>query len=93
MVSHLSISTKCFRVVVSRLPRRGLPRCGLLICHEWRYPELYRQYKKLKVDVIMQAWYDGGLNAADMEREGSVYSQVIPATVQGHAACNHFWIR
>jgi predicted amidohydrolase len=67
-------------------------RCGLLICHEWRYPELYRQYKKLKADVILQSWYDGGLSAARWDAEGKTYLEVIPATVQGHAACNHFWI-
>ena len=70
---------------------RGV-RCGLLICHEWRYPELYRLYKKQKVDVILQAWYDGGLTAEEMEAEGNVCSEVIPATVRGHAVCNHFWI-
>lgn len=67
-------------------------RCGLLICHEWRYPELYRQYKQLKVDVILQAWYDGGLSATQMAAEGRVMANVIPSAAQGHAACNHIWI-
>jgi predicted amidohydrolase len=67
-------------------------RCGLLICHEWRYPELYRQYKKLKVDLILQSWYDGGLSTRQMQAEGNVFAQVIPATAQAHAACNHLWL-
>lgn len=67
-------------------------RCGLLICHEWRYPELYRQYKKLNVDVILQGFYDGGLSDQDMRAHGDVFADVIPAAMQGHAACNHVWI-
>ena len=66
--------------------------CGLLICHEWRYPEVYRQYKKLKADVIFQSWYDVGLSKRDMRAKGNDWARVIPAAAQGHAACNHFWI-
>jgi predicted amidohydrolase len=75
--------------VVARI--KGMS-CGLLICHEWRYPELYRHYKKLKVDVILQAWYDGGLTARQMKARGEGFADVIPTTVQGHAACDHLWI-
>lgn len=67
-------------------------RCGLLICHEWRYPELYREYQRLGAEVILQSWYDGGYDAAGWRREGAALSEVIPATVQGHAVCNHLWI-
>ena len=67
-------------------------RCGLLICHEWRYPEAYRQYQALGVEVVLQSWHDGGLGPREARGEGAVYAAVIPATVQGHAACNHFWI-
>ena len=33
------------------------------------YPELYREYKKLGVEVILQSWYDGNLNKADLFRK------------------------
>ena len=31
-------------------------KCGLLICHEWRYPEVYRLYQRQGVKVIFQSW-------------------------------------
>ena len=43
--------------------------CGLLICHEWRYPELYREYKGLKTDLLFQSWYDGNLTSARYRSE------------------------
>ena len=70
---------------------RGV-RCGLLICHEWRYPEVYRQYKALGVEVILQGWYDGGLKGRIARTEGRANAVAIPAAVQGHAVCNHLWI-
>ncbi len=33
--------------------------CGALICHEYRYPELYRQYKKLNVQLMFHSYYAG----------------------------------
>ena len=66
--------------------------CGFLICHDWRYPELYREYKRRGVKLIFQSWYDGNLSELQMKREGSIYSDVIPATIQGHGVCNHLWI-
>lgn len=67
-------------------------RCGLLICHEWRYPVLYRQYRQAKVDLILQAWYDAGHSPARWAEVGEVDGGVTPAAVQGHAACNYLWI-
>jgi predicted amidohydrolase len=34
-------------------------RCGALICHEYRYPELYREYKKRGVDLIFHSYHAG----------------------------------
>lgn len=75
----------------AKLTIKGV-RCGFLICHDWRYPEVYRRYKQLGVDLIMQSWYDGGLNRTQWRDTGKMLGQVIPATAQGHAACNHLWI-
>lgn len=67
-------------------------KCGMLICHEWRYPELYREYKKLGVEIIFQSWYDGHLSKAEFEAEGRDVGALIMGTAQGNAANNYLWI-
>jgi predicted amidohydrolase len=68
--------------------------CGFLICHDWRYPEVYREYERRGVELICQSWYDGNISEEELARGGGVCvnASVLPATVQGHAACNHLWI-
>ena len=65
---------------------------GLLICHEWRYPEVYRKYKQAGVDLIFQSWYDGNLSAGQYKKEGKELGQLIVGTVKGNAASNYLWI-
>jgi predicted amidohydrolase len=67
-------------------------RCGLLICHEWRYPELYREYYKLKTRVIFQSWYDGNQSYTQYINEGKELGELITGYVRGNAANNHLWI-
>ena len=67
-------------------------KCGMLICHEWRYPELYREYKSLGVKIIFQSWYDGNLSKADFESEGKETGTLITGTTRGTAANNYLWI-
>jgi len=71
--------------------RKGV-KCGLLICHEWRYPELYREYYQMGVNIIFQSWYDGNLSDEGYHREGKDLGELIPGTVRGNAANNHLWI-
>ena len=66
--------------------------CGLLICHEWRYPELYRQYYKLGVEILFQSWYDGNYSEEEYESEGKNLGEIIPGFVRGNAANNKLWI-
>ncbi len=66
--------------------------CGLLICHEWRYPELYRQYYKLGVELLFQSWYDGNYSAEEYQNEGKNLGEVIPGFVRGNAANNKLWV-
>jgi len=70
----------------------GGVKCGLLICHEWRYPELYRDYKKSGVDLVFQSWYDGGLSQTEYADEGAELGNLITGTVRGNAANNYLWI-
>jgi predicted amidohydrolase len=66
--------------------------CGLLICHEWRYPEVYRNYKHSGVELVFHSWYDGYLSTDQYEKEGRELGQLITGTVKGNAANNYLWI-
>ncbi|MEZ5083924.1 MAG: carbon-nitrogen hydrolase family protein [Bacteroidales bacterium] len=66
--------------------------CGLSICHEWRYTELYREYKKLKVDLIFQSFYDGNFSPEYYREDGKELARLIIGTMRGNAANNYLWI-
>lgn len=67
-------------------------KCGLLICHEWRYPELYRQYYHLGAELLFQSWYDGNYSEEEYQTVGKTLGEVIPGFVRGNAANNKLWI-
>jgi predicted amidohydrolase len=66
-------------------------RCGVLICYDYRFPELYRELKRRGVQVLFQSFHN-----ARMDREtflnGNIWQEIVPATVMAHAATNHIWI-
>ena len=66
--------------------------CGVLICHEWRYVELYREYCALGAQIVFQSFYDGNLSPGEYIEEGMEQGQVIPGTMRGNAANNYLWI-
>ena len=66
--------------------------CGLLICHEWRYPELYREQKQRGTEVLFHSWYDVSPSARAYAEEGRELGSLITGTVRGNAANNHLWI-
>ena len=70
---------------------KGIP-CGLLICHEWRYPELYREYYRMQVKILFQSWYDGNQSVEKYRHEGKFLGELITGSVRGYAANNHIWI-
>ena len=67
-------------------------KCGLLICHEWRYTELYREHKKLGTELIFQSFYDRYTNKEEFKEEGSAQSELVIGCMRGNAANNHLWI-
>jgi predicted amidohydrolase len=61
-------------------------RCGLLICFDVRFPELYREYRKLDVDLIFQSFYNA------RQKPGGIHPKIMPVTAQAHAGINHFYL-
>jgi predicted amidohydrolase len=84
---------------------RGI-RCGVLICHEYRYPELYREYKKKGVQVVFHSYHAGNvppMRLASMRAQvgdslhglnpGTTLPEItMPASMITAAASNHVWI-
>ncbi len=81
-------------------------RCGLLICHDYRYPELVRAYKRRGVQVLFHSFHAAGIPGErwrEMEEQvgaslrgyntGSTLPAItMPATMIARAASSHVWI-
>jgi predicted amidohydrolase len=64
---------------------RGV-RCGLLICHDLRYPELYREYYRRGVRVLFQSFYNASTSGP------TIHTVIVQPTMQAHAANNYMWM-
>ena len=60
--------------------------CGLLICNDFRYPELFREYKRRGVQLMLVSFHNAGMNRKQYEN----YSIWVPTTLQSAAASNFF---
>ena len=67
-------------------------RCGLLICHDYRYPELYREYKRRGVELVFHSYHNGHSTRAKLKRSGNIWGVTVPAVMQANAGNNHLWI-
>jgi len=61
-------------------------KCSLLICFDLRFPEIYRQLYKQKVNCIFQSFYNA------RQKGPSVHTHIMRQTMQCRAATNHFWV-
>jgi predicted amidohydrolase len=61
-------------------------KCSLLICFDLRFPEVYRELYKQKVNCIFQSFYNA------RQKGPSVHTHIMRQTMQCRAATNYFWV-
>lgn len=61
-------------------------RCGLLICYDIRFPELYRAYCKQGVRLMLHSFYNA------RQKPGSIHPKIMPPTAQAYAAANNMFV-
>ena len=61
-------------------------KCSLLICFDLRFPEIYRQLYKQKINCIFQSFYNA------RQKGPSVHTHIMRQTMQCRAATNYFWV-
>jgi predicted amidohydrolase len=80
--------------------------CGCLICVDCRYPELFREYKRRKVQLMFHSFHSGHVGPDDFAaREAQVGAEnhplnpattlpgiTQPAMMHAAAGSNHLWI-
>lgn len=80
--------------------------CGALICHDYRYPELYREYKRRGVQLMFHSYHAAHVSPERLEsmeaqigaeyhafNRGTTYPSItMPATMIAAAASSHLWI-
>ena len=67
-------------------------RFGVLICSDFRKPQLYHHYKSLGVQVMLHSYHNGGQDAVFLTRWKNVLGHIVPATMQSYASNNDMWI-
>lgn len=65
--------------------------CGVAICYDYRFPELYRELKGLGVDVVFQSFHNARTSVV-ADQKYNIWKVIVPATMQCRAAENHFWV-
>lgn len=69
---------------------RGIP-CAVLICYDFRFPEIYRDLKRQGVRVVFQSFHNARKTVVD-DPSYNIWKTVVPATMSTRASENGFWI-
>ena len=67
-------------------------RCGTLICHDFRYSELYREYKRRGVQVMFHSYYNANRDPDTFKQQHNIWGAIVPPVTQAYAANNYMWI-
>ena len=67
-------------------------RCGALICYDFRFQELYREYYKRGVRLMLHSFHNAHGDPKDLPRAGNIHGHIVPATVCAYAANNRMWV-
>lgn len=81
-------------------------RCGVQVCHDYRYPELYREYKRRGVQLMFHSYHAAHIGperlafmraqvgpAHHRPSRGSTLPEItMPASMIAAAASSHMWI-
>lgn len=60
--------------------------CGLLVCYDICYPEMYAVYRAMGVTLMLHAFYNAGFPGPN------VLDEIKPAWLRARAADNQMWI-
>lgn len=60
--------------------------CGILICYDLRFPEIYRAYRKEGVQLLFQPFHNANKDGP------TIHNIIMPTTTQARAASNYMWI-
>ena len=71
---------------------RGIT-CGFQICHDMRYPELYREHQKHGVRLMFHSYYNGRRTFENPNNpDENIWGLITEPTMQTYAAENNMWI-
>jgi deaminated glutathione amidase len=66
-------------------------RCGALICYDFRFQELYREYYKRGVRLMLHSFHNAH-GSVPRRKPGNIHGHIVPATVSAYAANNRMWV-